>query len=162
MNVSPQVHTRSVTIDVRGTPRPQGSMKLHALPNGGTAARYPPAVYEWRARVQQAVADVMQQAADDELHVVELPLTGAVELRLGFDLVRPRGHYGTGRNLNILKPSAPKFPDYMPDLDKLVRCVSDAITDAGLWNDDGQVCSIVAAKRWATPPGVKITVTELR
>jgi crossover junction endodeoxyribonuclease RusA len=91
----------------------------------------------------------------------EPPILGAVELRLGFDLPRPAGHYGTGRNAAVLKPSAPVHPITVPDLDKLVRCVSDAITDARLWADDSQVVSLVTAKRYGEQPGVHITVTEL-
>jgi crossover junction endodeoxyribonuclease RusA len=144
------IHPRKVSIDVRGMPHPQGSMRLHALPNGKTAARYPAAVYAWRAQVQQAVAQAE-----------EPPIGGAVELRLGFDLPRPMGHFGTGRNAGVIRPAAPSWPTVMPDLDKLVRCVCDAITDAGLWKDDSQVVSLISAKRYASPPGVKITVTEL-
>jgi Holliday junction resolvase RusA-like endonuclease len=142
---------RSVSVDVRGIPRPQGSMRLHKLPGGQTAARYPAVVYEWRAQVQQAVAEA-----------AHAQFVGPVELRVGFDLPRPASHYGTGRNAGIVKASAPTLPAAMPDLDKLVRCVCDAITDAGLWRDDAQVSVIAAAKRYATEtPGVRITVTAL-
>lgn len=141
---------RQVTIDVRGLPRPQGSMRLHKLPNGGTAARYPAAVYAWRAQVQQAVAEM----------VID-PFLGAVELSLGFDLPRALGHFGTGRNAGTVKAGAPAHPTSAPDLDKLVRCVGDAITDAGLWKDDAQVVALHAGKRYVeTRPGVLITVTE--
>lgn len=126
-------------------------MRLHQLPNGKTAARYPAAVYQWRGQVQQAVAE----------HTLE-PFTGAVQLELGFDLPRPAGHSGTGRNAGTVKRSAPPWPSVMPDLDKLVRAVCDSITDAGLWHDDAQVCVIVAAKRYtSTTPGVRITVKAL-
>lgn len=142
-----------VQVRVLGIPRPQGSLRLHALPNGKTAARYPPAVYEWRSVVQQAVA---------ERNIGQF--SGPVELRLGFDLPRPVGHFGTGRNAGRVKPNAPAWPTVAPDLDKLVRCVGDALTDAGLWRDDAQVVSIVAAKRYVNPPatpGVLISVTAL-
>ena len=142
-----------ITFDVRGTPRPQGSMRLHKLPNGGTAARYPAAVYEWRAIVQQAAADAMLGRA---------PILGAVQLGLGFDLPRPLGHFGTGRNAGSIRPSAAQYPTVAPDLDKLCRCVADALTDAGVWKDDSQVVTLVAAKRYIDMrPGVKITVTPL-
>lgn len=142
--------TRSVTIDVRGQPRPQGSMQMRALPNGGATGTYPPQVWEWRYQVQEAVT-----AVDAETFL------SAVELRLGFDLQRPAGHFGTGRNAGTIKPSAPRHPIVAPDLDKLVRCVCDAITDAGLWRDDAQVTTITAAKRYVdSRPGVLITVTE--
>jgi crossover junction endodeoxyribonuclease RusA len=129
-------------------------MRLHQLPGGKTAARYPPAVYQWRGQVQQAVAETMMTEGLE-------PFLGAVELKVGFDLPRPLSHHGTGRNAATVKPSAPPFPITAPDLDKLVRCVQDAITDAGLWKDDSQVCSLVTAKRYAAHPGVHIVVTAL-
>jgi len=126
-------------------------MRLHPLPNGKTAARYPAAVYQWRAQVQQAVAEQMSD-----------PFPGPVEVRLGFSLPRPQSHYGTGRNAGRIKASAPTWPAQMPDLDKLVRAVLDACTDAGLWRDDSQVCALQAAKLYTpTNPGVHITITEL-
>jgi Holliday junction resolvase RusA-like endonuclease len=143
--------TRSVTIDVRGLPRPQGSLQVLRSPSGHVATRYPPRTYAWRAQVQQAVVQL-----DAE------PFTGPVSVRMGFEFPRLLSHYGTGANAGKVKASAPTYPAVMPDLDKLVRCVCDAITDAGLWKDDAQVCALWAAKRYATtPPGVLITVMEL-
>jgi Holliday junction resolvase RusA-like endonuclease len=142
---------RKITVDVRGLPRPQGSLRLHQLANGKTAARYPAGVYVWRGMVQAAVAD---------LHAEKF--AGAVEVRLGFDLPRPLSHHGTGRNRGVVKASAPAHPTTAPDIDKLARCVCDAITDAGLWRDDAQVVLLHCAKRYTNgPPGVLITVTEL-
>lgn len=141
---------RQISIDVRGIPRPQGSMLLHSLPDGKAAARYPAVVYAWRAQVQQAIAEVTTE-----------PFLGPVELSLGFDLPRPLGHYGTGRNAGIVRASAPVWPTVAPDLDKLVRCVGDAITDAGMWKNDAQVVTIHAGKRYVdSRPGVFITITE--
>jgi crossover junction endodeoxyribonuclease RusA len=75
---------------------------------------------------------------------------------------RPKDHYGTGRNSGTVKPSAPINPASMPDLDKLVRCICDALTDAGVWKDDAQVCVLVAAKRYTNGlPGVLIQIAEL-
>lgn len=142
---------RRVTVDVRGMPRPQGSIRLHQLNNGKTAARYPAGVYVWRGMVQAAVADMGVEQ-----------FTGAVEVGLGFELPRPLSHFGTGRNAGQLRLRAPAHPTSAPDLDKLARCVCDAITDAGLWRDDAQVIVLHCAKRYTTgPPGVLITVTEV-
>jgi crossover junction endodeoxyribonuclease RusA len=143
---------RTVVVDVRGRPVPQGSLRLHQMANGKTAARYAPGVYAWRGQLQAAIEKRGEPRFD-----------GPVELRLGFDLVRPNGHYGTGRNRDVIKPSAPMWPTVAPDLDKLTRCVADACTDAGLWRDDAQVVSIVAAKRYTSGvPGVRIEVREMR
>ena len=146
--------TEYLTLDVRGTPRAQGSMRLHRMANGKVATRYPPQVWEWRAQVQQVAAEAM---------VGREPFLCAVELRLDFDLSRPAGHYGTGRNAAVLRASAPRWPRQSPDLDKLCRAVCDALTDAGCWKDDSVVAFLIAAKRYAdeVPPGVRITVKDL-
>ena len=47
-----------------------------------------------------------------------------------------------------------------PDLDKLVRCVNDALTGA-VWNDDGQVVETTARKVYGPVEGVTVTVSEL-
>jgi crossover junction endodeoxyribonuclease RusA len=127
---------------------------MHPLPNGKVAARYPPAVYHWRAQVQEAITALGEH---------QWPFTGAVELRLGFELPRPSSHYGTGRNAGQVRRSAPEFPTVAPDLDKLTRLICDAITDSGLYKDDSQVCQIVTAKRYTSGvPGVLIRVTDLQ
>jgi crossover junction endodeoxyribonuclease RusA len=124
---------------------------MHPLPSGKVAARYPPAVYAWRAQVQQAITALGEQ-----------PLEGAVQLLLGFQLPRPTSHYGTGRNAGQVRRSAPDWPTVAPDLDKLTRLICDAITDAGLYKDDSQVCFIVTAKKYTTgTPGVFIRVSEM-
>jgi len=142
----------TIAIDVRGLPHPQGSMKAHPTGNGKVAMRYPPAVWQWRNQVQQAVAEKVIGT-----------FTGPIELWLGFDLPRPQTHYGSGGNTGRIRPSAPAWPTVRAnDLDKLVRCICDAITDAGLWRDDSQVVVLHAAKRYIdTPPGVLIKVREL-
>jgi crossover junction endodeoxyribonuclease RusA len=129
-------------------------MKAHQLPNGKIAMRYPPAVHAWRAQVQQAAAEGME---------LRFPFEQAVSVHLGFELPRPIGHYGTGRNAGQIRQSAPPEPTVMPDLDKLVRCVCDALTDAGVWKDDAQVVQLIAAKRYAkSQPGVRIQVQEVQ
>ena len=149
----PDTTGRSITIDVRGTPRPQGSLKMHPTANGKIAARYSDVTYQWRAQVTHAVMDTNVEQFD-----------GPVEVRLGFALARPQGHLLTGKKtMGLVSPSAPGWPAVKPDLDKLSRSILDSCTDAGLWRDDSQVVVLVAAKRYATsgPPGVLITVTEM-
>lgn len=41
------------------------------------------------------------------------------------------------------------WPFKKPDLDKLLRSVFDALTDAGVWLDDAQVVKVIAEKRYA-------------
>ena len=149
------IHT--ISFDVRGLPHPQGSMRNHVTKNGKVASRYPPGVWDWRHRVQQVAAGEMMGSP---------PLTSAVAVRLGFDLPRPLGHYGTGRNARVVKASAPPWPINVGsgDIDKLVRAVLDACTDAGVWQDDSLVVTLTAAKRYVpmpNRPGVHVVITEL-
>jgi len=92
------------------------------------------------------------------------PQTGPVSLRLEFIMPRPKGHYGTGKNAAILKPA---FVDAQhiikPDLDKLIRCVKDALSSIA-WVDDCQVNLIPhLSKRYSDgpddPSGVYIEIS---
>jgi Holliday junction resolvase RusA-like endonuclease len=149
-----------LSFDVRGLPHPQGSMRTHALPNGKVAVRYPPAVWDWRHKVQAAAIDAMQGRERFE---------GAVKVGLGFDLVRPNDHFlpvNSRRRAPELKATAPAYPINVSsgDIDKYSRAICDSLTDAEVWIDDSQVAYLIAAKRYVTdnrPAGVLITVEEL-
>lgn len=49
------------------------------------------------------------------------------------------------------------LPSVRPDLDKYVRAVMDALTKV-VYVDDGQVCDILARKRYGHTPGVIVNV----
>jgi Holliday junction resolvase RusA-like endonuclease len=50
----------------------------------------------------------------------------------------------------------------MPDLDKLLRAIGDALTIAGVFADDSRIIEINASKSFADqrPPGVHIHLKE--
>jgi crossover junction endodeoxyribonuclease RusA len=154
---------RVVAFDVIGIPHPQGSMRAMMTPKGkGVHLQYPPGVIDWRQRVQQAACDTGEET-----------LVGPLELRLGFDLPRPLNHFWpiNSRHNGEVREDAPPYPTGAPDLDKLIRAICDAITDSRLWQDDSQVVSTVAAKRYCPPiigtpfggkpAGVHVQITEL-
>jgi len=89
------------------------------------------------------------------------PATGPLQLSVTQIIARPASHYGTGRNSGLLKAKAPGYPDKRPDLDKILRAVGDACTDAGIWVDDAQVIKVTAKKEYALQletPGVYIAI----
>ena len=89
--------------------------------------------------------------------------TEPVLLTLVFYRPRPKGHYGTGRNANRLKDSAPTYPSPKPDLTKLLRATEDGLTKI-IWKDDSQVCAQQTFKLYADDehkPGVLIRVEKL-
>jgi len=90
---------------------------------------------DWRTAVALQVRS--------EMHKVGLagaPMHQPVAVAVIFRLKRP--------------PSLPRkviFHSRKPDLDKLVRATLDALTTCGLLADDGQVCRLSSAKRYAKP-----------
>lgn len=142
---------------VTGTPKPAGSKRAFINKKTG----------------QPIVTDMSGQKGKDWRHDVkcaafdafkEAPLEGPLKLTLVFRLVRPQNHFGTGRNINQLKASAPKYPAGMPDVTKLIRSVEDALSKL-LWKDDAQIVTQSACKVYcdeANPhPGVLVIVQPL-
>ena len=67
---------------------------------------------------------------------------------MNFRFVRPKSHYGTGRNAKKLKPSAPPHHTQKPDATKLLRIFTGTkLIEAPRLNKLGlQVGRIVAAE----------------
>ena len=95
---------------------------------------------EWTGSVAQAAAQVMKGR--------EL-LSGAIKLTVHFHFQRPGSHFGTGKNKSVLKSSAPRRHTQTPDLDKLIRCLGDALTGI-VYRDDRQICEVQALRCWTT------------
>ncbi len=106
-------------------------------------------------------ADWMHQIGQRarEVYSGEL-LIGPLRLTLMFVRVRPQNHFGTGKNAGLLKASAPLYPTTRPDVEKLARAVSDALSKV-IWIDDSQVVEEHLHKIWGDFCHVKITVQTL-
>lgn len=61
---------------------------------------------------------------------------------------RPRGHFGSGKNAGVLKPSAPILPGSGKDVDKVARAVLDAGSDAAWWTNDARVVDLHIRRRF--------------
>jgi Holliday junction resolvase RusA-like endonuclease len=140
-------------IAVLGTPAPQGS-KRHV--GHGVMVESSKKLRPWRDAVRFAAA----YACDGRP-----PIDEPVRVSMVFTFQRPASHFGTGRNAGQIRDQAPRAPQGMPDLSKLVRSTEDALTDAGVWRDDARVVSLDAAKVYAgehpdalTVPGAVIRV----
>lgn len=140
-----------VSFFVAGTPKPQGSKRAFMRPR----AKHPTllesageALKDWRASVRYLAAK--------QNHRIDGPVK--VSLRFVFD--RAKGHFGTGRNANKLKATAPGDHIKKPDIDKLARAVLDALT-AVVFNDDSCVVVLDASKQYKAAglhSGCQITV----
>lgn len=88
------------------------------------------------------------------------PFDGPLELDVTFVMPRPRGHFGSGRNAERIKPSAPSHHVVKPDRTKLLRALEDAMTMI-VWRDDTQVVSGTVSKVYGMRPGARVTVRLL-
>lgn len=140
------LYHRVLMIDIPGKPQHQGSKRL--VHRGRIMIDDNPNLLSWRG---DAIA-IMQAAYDGE------PLLGPVECWAEFCFARPRSHYGTGRNANVLKPSAPIFHTSKPDSDKLHRALGDALTQAGVVIDDRVISEWRTRKLYDTRPHTKVII----
>lgn len=105
----------------------------------------------WRKAVADAALSVFGDACW---------LDGPLTLGVCFFFPRPKGHFGTGRNAERLKPSAPIFHTVTPDTDKLLRAIGDALTGI-VYRDDSQLAQVVGFKFYGPEPGAVIVVDQL-
>ena len=137
-----------LAFEVPGEPQPQGSAKAFKHRHTGRVmvtsdnARLRP----WRDAICWHARQALLRRG---------PLVGPVKVRVEFRFARPGGHFGK----RGLRPTAPREHVVRPDLDKLVRAVLDALSEAGVWRDDAQVVETRARKRYHERPGALIEIT---
>ena len=126
---------RELDIVVYGIPAPQGSKRFvgHSKSGRGIMIESSAKVKPWREAVKWAAVEVLRQSKDFS----RAPrFTGPMLIWMWFTLPKPK--------------SAPKtrqtWPDRKPDLSKLVRSTEDALTDAGVWEDDARIIECQASK----------------
>ena len=141
-----------ISFFVHGIPVPKGSAKAFVNKHTG------------RAQVMQDNREKQRPwASAITLTAMELGVKGTlapVRVTLDFSMPRLKSHFGTGKNRHVVKPNAPDFHVSKPDLDKLIRCVLDALTGVA-WHDDSQVVEVIASKYYRDQPGVFITLEPL-
>lgn len=71
---------------------------------------------------------------------------------LHFYCKRPKNHYKTGKNSNILKENSPKYNINNKDLDNMVKFVLDALNDK-LYMDDSLIIEINCCKFYSESDG---------
>lgn len=143
---------------VYGVPAPQGSKRYVGR---GIMVESSKKVRPWRADVLAASMIAVDKNQWSK------PITEPVKVQVEFYFPRPKNHYGTGRNAQKLKPSAPKFvtSSSKGDLDKLCRSTLDALAQKSgglVLSDDSIVVSLYAIKRYVDtePPGALISVLQ--
>lgn len=106
----------------------------------------------WKQEVAKA-AFIAMRAADS------LPLTGAVEVELFFQMPRPKSHFSSDGIR--LKPHAPLRHVTRPDCLKLARSTEDAMTGK-CYADDGQIVRETIEKAFSDQPGCHVVIREVQ
>lgn len=135
-----------IAFEVPGPPATQGSHRVRHVRRGPKRGRAVvvadnPGLYSYRAAVA-ALAQAARRGAG-----VSDPFEGPVRLVVTFTLAPPK----TVRRA---------LPSVRPDLDKLLRAVSDALSGV-LYRDDGQVVQIAAWKVYGATPATRIALEAL-
>lgn len=138
-----------IHIVVYGKASPAGSKKGFVNPNTGRVVIVDDAKKSrpWKNHV----ADVAMDQYDGPV------LTCALDVEMIFVSARLKSHYGTGRNAEVLKDSAPLQPTVMPDVLKLARGVEDALTGV-VYRDDAQIVNESLQKRYGDRERVEIRI----
>ena len=91
----------------------------------------------------------------------ERPLDEPLEVNFVFCFQRPKSHYGSGKNSDKLKPTAPAYHTGKPDADNLVKFVCDSLNGL-FWRDDSIICRATAIKMYGEQPRTEITIKGVR
>ncbi len=137
----------SISFFVPGIPKPAGSKRAFVIKGRAIITEANPKAKDWKADVRAACT---YEGA---------PLNVPLSMYLTFTMPRPKSHYGSGRNAEVLKPSAPVHPTSKPDCTKLTRGTEDALTSI-IWKDDSQIVIQRIVKRYGDTPGCLVEITE--
>lgn len=83
-----------------------------------------------------------------------------IEITTIFYMGRPKNHFGTGKNKERLKNSAPIYHTTKPDIDNLQKMVYDCLNST-VWADDSQICKSTAQKIYSEQPQTIIIIKEV-
>jgi Holliday junction resolvase RusA-like endonuclease len=91
-------------------------------------------------------------------HKPPTPFNEALHVGCTFVFPRPKGHYGTGKNAKLLKPSAPYFHTGKPDGDNLFKFIGDAL-EGIFWLNDSCIVKPEALKVYANDGRPRTIIT---
>jgi Holliday junction resolvase RusA-like endonuclease len=148
-----------LSIFVPGDPKSQPRQRHRIIHRNGKTSAY-------NYTPKMAPVQIWKESLLTELklHAPNEQVRGPVKCSFTFIFPRPKSHYRTGKFSEHLKSSAPFWHSMKPDRDNLDKAVLDAITKAGIWNDDCQVCAGYIMKTYTSgkqKPGVQILIERL-
>lgn len=135
-----------IEFTVLGTPQPQGSIKAFMV---GGKARLTSDNAKMKPYRQQVGQVALAERAERDCFEVWAGRHVAVAVQYDFYFAKPKS-----------ARKARTRPAVRPDIDKLVRSTSDALTGI-LWPEDGAVVSVTANKWYGLPERAEIKVWKV-
>jgi Holliday junction resolvase RusA-like endonuclease len=93
-------------------------------------------------------------------HKPEKPLDCPISIDVVFYFDRPKSHFGTGKNKDVLKQNAPTWHTTTPDIDNLSKFIFDSFNGV-FWRDDSLICQEISQKLYSDNPSTLITINTL-
>ena len=154
-----------------GTRTHEAAWRVGSEPSGVGMIRLTPPFIEKGCSPERGVTDDNTKSRSWKTEIAQaagLAMTGAgrslyrgpLDVTFTFYRRRPKGHFGSGRNANVLKASADRWPITKPDVLKLARAAEDALTGV-VWNDDAQIVREQLVKEYGSPERVVVLVRPL-
>ncbi|HST80936.1 MAG TPA: RusA family crossover junction endodeoxyribonuclease [Kineosporiaceae bacterium] len=152
-------HLTPLLFTVVAVPKPQGSKRAFMTKPGPDSGKTPKAVMtDSDKEPLKAFREAVRGSAINAKPEGFEPFTGPLTVVLAFALHKPKYAERGPRQWPIKKTAG--------DIDKLTRSVLDALTDAAVFGDDGQVVRLIVDKDYPgtaesgmqTSPGVRVLV----
>ena len=89
------------------------------------------------------------------------PFNEPLAVSISFYFSRPKSHFRTGKNSDLLKDNAPIWHTSKPDVDNLAKFVMDSMNKI-YWKDDSIISSIWVTKNYSGSPRTDITITSIK
>jgi Holliday junction resolvase RusA-like endonuclease len=139
-----------IQFEVLGIPKAQPRTKIAR--QGAFVRAYDPAAEE-----------KLSLSAEIKRYAPVKPIDEPIVIKIEFYMPRPNNHYGSGRNAGVLKANAPLWCSSKPDLDNMIKYITDTM-NAVFYRDDALIFWITANKRYADMPKTRVmiqTISEL-
>jgi len=136
-----------IKFEVRG--QPQALKRHRSTVRGGIIRQYDPSAAAKRSFLLYVIN-----------HAPKTPIAAAISIKATFCMTRPKSHFRTGKYSSILKDNAPTRHTGRPDLDNLIKFVSDALNGV-FYKDDSQIDSIAAVKFYDVVPRTEIEIDDI-
>ena len=102
---------------------------------------------------QASYREAVQWAAKEPCRKAGLPFVGPIRAVMCFEFEYPK-------NYSAKRKAATTWKNTKPDLDNLVKEISDSLNKIA-YHDDAQIVELFARKRFGSSSGVTITIEDL-